>query len=55
MTQRHTGDLGRRTLAGRAVAIMWMIGSIIAIAMFTGEHHLGVDDKASPGPGARSG
>ncbi len=35
MTQRHTGDLGPRTLAGHAVAIVWMIGSIIAIAVFT--------------------
>lgn len=32
MTQRHTGDLGPRTLPGRIVAIVWMIGSIVAIA-----------------------
>ena len=35
MTQRHTGDLGPRTLLGRAVATVWMIVSIIAIAVFT--------------------
>jgi polar amino acid transport system substrate-binding protein len=35
MTQRHTGDLGPRTFPGRIVAIMWMIVSIIAIAVFT--------------------
>jgi polar amino acid transport system substrate-binding protein len=35
MTQRHTGDLGPRTLPGRAVAILWMVVSIIAIAIFT--------------------
>jgi polar amino acid transport system substrate-binding protein len=35
MTQRYTGDLGPRTLPGRVVAIVWMIGSIVAIAVFT--------------------
>ena len=35
MTQRHTGDLGPRTLPGRAVAVIWMIVSIVAIAVFT--------------------
>ncbi|MGC1445875.1 MAG: transporter substrate-binding domain-containing protein, partial [Xanthobacteraceae bacterium] len=35
MTQRHTGDLGPRTLPGRVVAIVWMIVSIITIAVFT--------------------
>lgn len=35
MTQRYTGDLGPRTLPGRIVAIVWMIGSIVAIAVFT--------------------
>jgi polar amino acid transport system substrate-binding protein len=35
MTQRHTGDLGPRTLPGRIVAIVWMIVSIITIAVFT--------------------
>jgi len=35
MTQRHTGDLGPRTLPGRALAILWMVVSIVAIAIFT--------------------
>ena len=35
MTQRHTGDLGPHTLPGRALAILWMIVSIVAIAIFT--------------------
>jgi polar amino acid transport system substrate-binding protein len=35
MTQRHTGDLGPRTLPGRVVAIVWMVASIVAIAVFT--------------------
>jgi polar amino acid transport system substrate-binding protein len=35
MTQRHTGDLGPSTLPGRIVAIVWMVASIIAIAIFT--------------------
>jgi polar amino acid transport system substrate-binding protein len=35
MTQRHTGELGPRTLPGRFVAILWMIVSIVAIAVFT--------------------
>lgn len=35
MTQRHTGDLGPRTMPGRVVAIVWMIGSIVTIAVFT--------------------
>jgi polar amino acid transport system substrate-binding protein len=35
MTQRHTGDSGPQTLPGRVVAIVWMIVSIIVIAVFT--------------------
>jgi polar amino acid transport system substrate-binding protein len=35
MTQRHTGALGPRTLPGRIVAVLWMVASIIAIAVFT--------------------
>lgn len=35
MTQRHSGDISPQTLLGRMVAIVWMIGSIAAIAMFT--------------------
>jgi ABC-type amino acid transport substrate-binding protein len=35
MTQRGIGNFGPRTLPGRAVAILWMVGSIIAIAVFT--------------------
>jgi ABC-type amino acid transport substrate-binding protein len=35
MTQASTGKVGPKTFAGRAVAIIWMIGSIIAIAVFT--------------------
>jgi ABC-type amino acid transport substrate-binding protein len=35
MTQRATGDFGPRTLPGRVVAIVWMIGSIVTIAVFT--------------------
>jgi len=35
MTQRHTGSLGPNSLPGRFVAIMWMIVSIVAIAVFT--------------------
>jgi polar amino acid transport system substrate-binding protein len=35
MTQRGIGSFGPRTFAGRAVAILWMVGSIIAIAVFT--------------------
>jgi polar amino acid transport system substrate-binding protein len=35
MTQRSTGDFGPRTLPGRVVAILWMIGSIVTIAVFT--------------------
>jgi polar amino acid transport system substrate-binding protein len=35
MTQRYTGDLGPRTLPGRIVAVVWMIGSIVAVAVFT--------------------
>jgi polar amino acid transport system substrate-binding protein len=35
MTQRVTGDFGPRTLPGRVVAIVWMIGSIVTIAVFT--------------------
>ena len=35
MTQRGIGNFGPRTFPGRAVAILWMVGSIIAIAVFT--------------------
>jgi polar amino acid transport system substrate-binding protein len=35
MTQRSTGDFGPRTLPGRIVAIVWMIASIVTIAVFT--------------------
>jgi len=35
MTQRHTGELAPRTLPGRIVGMVWMIGSIVAIAIFT--------------------
>jgi polar amino acid transport system substrate-binding protein len=34
-TQASTGDFGPRTVAGRALAVLWMIGSIVAIAIFT--------------------
>lgn len=35
MTQRHTGELGPTTLPGRLIAIVWMIVSIVTIAVFT--------------------
>jgi polar amino acid transport system substrate-binding protein len=35
MTQRGIGNFGPRTLPGRTIAILWMVGSIIAIAVFT--------------------
>jgi len=35
MTQRGIGNFGPRTMPGRAVAMFWMVGSIIAIAIFT--------------------
>ena len=35
MTQRSTGNFGPRTVPGRIVAILWMVGSIITIAVFT--------------------
>jgi polar amino acid transport system substrate-binding protein len=35
MTQRYTGEIGPRTLPGRLVAIVWMVASIVAIAIFT--------------------
>lgn len=35
MTQRGIGHAGPRTLPGRTVAMLWMVGSIIAIAVFT--------------------
>jgi polar amino acid transport system substrate-binding protein len=35
MTQRYTGEIGPRTLPGRLVAIIWMVGSIVTIAIFT--------------------
>jgi ABC-type amino acid transport substrate-binding protein len=35
MTQRSTGNFGPRTLLGRIVAIVWMIASIVTIAVFT--------------------
>lgn len=35
MTQRGIGHQGPRTVPGRFVAMLWMVGSIIAIAVFT--------------------
>ena len=35
MTQRVTGSFGPRTVPGRIVAIVWMVGSIVTIAVFT--------------------
>lgn len=35
MTQRGIGMAGPRTLPGRMIAMLWMVGSIIAIAVFT--------------------
>ena len=35
MTQRSTGNIGPQTLPGRIVAIVWMVGSIVMIAVFT--------------------
>jgi ABC-type amino acid transport substrate-binding protein len=35
MTQASTGDFGPRTLPGRILAIVWMVASIIAVAIFT--------------------
>lgn len=35
MTQRHTGDISPQTLPGRILAILWMVASIAAIAVFT--------------------
>lgn len=35
MTQRSAGNFGPRTLPGRVVAIVWMIASIVTIAVFT--------------------
>jgi ABC-type amino acid transport substrate-binding protein len=35
MTQASTGTLGPKTLPGRILAIIWMVTSIIAIAVFT--------------------
>jgi ABC-type amino acid transport substrate-binding protein len=35
MTQRVTGDFGPRSLPGRIVAIVWMVASIVTIAVFT--------------------
>jgi ABC-type amino acid transport substrate-binding protein len=35
MTQRGIGNQGPRTMPGRFVAMLWMVGSIIAIAVFT--------------------
>jgi polar amino acid transport system substrate-binding protein len=35
MTQRSTGNFGPRTHLGRIVAIVWMIASIVIIAVFT--------------------
>jgi polar amino acid transport system substrate-binding protein len=35
MTQRHTGSFSPRTVPGRIVATIWMVVSIIAIAVFT--------------------
>jgi ABC-type amino acid transport substrate-binding protein len=35
MTQRGAGSFGPQTLPGRIVAVLWMIGSIVVIAVFT--------------------
>jgi polar amino acid transport system substrate-binding protein len=35
MTQRHAGNFNPQTVPGRIVAIFWMVGSIVAIAVFT--------------------
>ena len=35
MTQRAIGQAGPRTMPGRFVAMLWMVDSIIAIAVFT--------------------
>ena len=35
MTQRSTGNFGPRTHLGRIVAIVWMVASIVIIAVFT--------------------
>jgi len=35
MTQRGIGNFGPRTMPGRVVAMFWMVGSIIALAVFT--------------------
>ena len=52
MTQRGIGQQGPRTVPGRFVAMLWMVGSIIAIAVFTGGHHLGADGAAFAGNGS---
>ncbi len=67
MTQRGIGSSGPRTLPGRTVAILWMVGSLIAVAVFTasitsaltirqlqGTVH-GVTDLSSARVGALSG
>ena len=67
MTQRGIGNFGPRTFPGRTIAILWMVGSIIAIAVFTAGitsaltvRHLqgnvhGVTDLSSVRVGAVSG
>jgi len=35
MTQRTPANIAPQTLPGRAIAVVWMVGSIIAIAVFT--------------------
>jgi ABC-type amino acid transport substrate-binding protein len=35
MTQRHGGSISPKTLPGRFVAIVWMVVSVVAIAVFT--------------------
>jgi ABC-type amino acid transport substrate-binding protein len=35
MTQRSTGNFGPQTLPGRIIAIVWMVGSIVTIVVFT--------------------
>lgn len=35
MTQASTGHIAPRTTAGRAIAVLWMVMSIIALAVFT--------------------
>ena len=52
MTQRGAGNFGPRTMPGRAVAMLWMVGSIIAIAVH-GRNYVGADCQEAPGVDAR--